>query len=40
MRAAAIYGSIEELMVWHQVKPGYFFYIPANTVHAIGAGVT
>lgn len=27
-------------MAWHEVKPGDFFYIPANTVHAIGAGVT
>ena len=40
MRAAARDGSIEDLMVWHEVKPGDFFYIPANTVHAIGAGVT
>ncbi|MFD2579466.1 class I mannose-6-phosphate isomerase [Novosphingobium colocasiae] len=40
MRAAALDGSIEDLMVWHAVKPGDFFYIPANTVHAIGAGVT
>lgn len=40
MRAAAIDGSIEDLLVWHEVAPGDFFYIPANTVHAIGAGVT
>jgi mannose-6-phosphate isomerase len=40
MRAAALDGSIEGLMVWHDVTPGDFFYIPANTVHAIGAGVT
>jgi len=40
MRAAALDGSIEELLVWHEVSPGDFFYIPANTVHAIGAGVT
>lgn len=39
MRAAAIDGSIEELMTWHDVAPGDFFYIPANTVHAIGAGI-
>ena len=38
MRAAALDGSIEELMVWHEVSAGDFFYIPANTVHAIGAG--
>jgi mannose-6-phosphate isomerase len=40
MRAAALDGSIERLMVWHPVKAGDFFYIPANTVHAIGAGVS
>ena len=40
MRAAALDGSIEQMMVWHDVVPGDFFYIPANTVHAIGAGVT
>ncbi|MCT2399782.1 class I mannose-6-phosphate isomerase [Novosphingobium mangrovi (ex Huang et al. 2023)] len=40
MRAAAIDGSIEGLMTWHEVRPGDFFYIPANTVHAIGAGVS
>lgn len=40
MRAAALDGSIEDLLVWHEVQAGNFFYIPANTVHAIGAGVT
>lgn len=40
MRAAALDGSIEGLMTWHEVSPGDFFYIPANTVHAIGAGVS
>ena len=40
LRAAALDGSIEQLMVWHPVKAGDFFYIPANTVHAIGAGVS
>lgn len=40
MRAAALDGSIEKLMTWHAVSPGDFFYIPANTVHAIGAGVS
>lgn len=39
MRAAALDGSIEDLLVWHRVEPGDFFYIPANTVHAIGPGV-
>ncbi|AIT81177.1 MULTISPECIES: class I mannose-6-phosphate isomerase [Novosphingobium] len=40
LRTAALDGSIEDLMVWHEVAPGDFFYIPANTVHAIGAGVS
>lgn len=40
MRAASLDGSIEELMTWHEVQPGDFFYIPANTVHAIGEGVS
>ena len=40
MRAAAIDGSIEGLMEWHSVVAGDFFYIPANTVHAVGAGVS
>ena len=40
MRAAALDGSIEQLLVWYPVRAGDFFYIPANTVHAIGAGVS
>jgi len=40
MRAAALDGSIEHLMAWHTVSPGDFYYIPANTVHAIGAGIS
>lgn len=40
MRAAALDGSIEDMLVWHPVRPGDFFYIPAGTVHAIGAGVS
>lgn len=40
IRQAALDGSIEQLMVWHPVTAGDFFYIPANTVHAIGAGVS
>ena len=40
VRAAALDGSIEELLVWHPVSAGDFFYIPAGTVHTIGAGVS
>lgn len=40
LRAAALDGSIEALMDWKPVQRGDFFYIPAGTVHAIGAGVS
>lgn len=40
LRAASLDGRIEQLMDWKPVKAGDFFYIPAGTVHAIGAGVT
>ncbi|MDM7957508.1 class I mannose-6-phosphate isomerase [Blastomonas sp.] len=38
--AAALDGSIEALIDWKPVQRGDFFYIPAGTVHAIGAGVS
>ena len=40
LRAAALDGQIEHRLRWQPVKPGDFFYIPANTVHAIGAGIS
>ena len=40
IRAAALDGSIEQLLEWHKVRAGDFFYIPAGTVHVIGAGVS
>lgn len=40
LRAAALDGSIEQLLTWHPVQAGDFFYIPAGTVHAIGAGIS
>lgn len=40
IRASALDGSIEDLMEWHPVRRGDFFYIPAGTIHAIGAGVS
>lgn len=40
LREAALSGEIERLIDWKPVKPGDFFYVPAGTVHAIGAGVT
>lgn len=40
IRAAALDGSIEELLEWHPAAPGDFFYLPAGTVHAIGPGLS
>ncbi|QLC25900.1 phosphoheptose isomerase [Parasphingopyxis algicola] len=40
LRAAAIDGSIERKLAWTPVTPGDLFYLPAGTIHAIGAGVT
>jgi mannose-6-phosphate isomerase len=40
MRAAAVSGEIENLLAWHDAKPGDTFFIPAGTVHAIGGGLT
>lgn len=40
LRAASLSGEIEHLMDWKTVKAGDYFYIPAGTVHAIGAGIT
>jgi mannose-6-phosphate isomerase len=40
LREASLSGEIESLMDWKPVKAGDYFYIPAGTVHAIGAGIT
>lgn len=40
LRAASESGEIEQLMDWKPVTAGDYFYIPAGTVHAIGAGIT
>jgi len=40
LRAAALDGSIEQLVDWKPVKADDVFYSPARTVHAIGAGIT
>ena len=39
LRRAAMDGTIEDLIDWRPVAPGDFFYVPAGTVHAIGAGI-
>ena len=38
--AAALDGSIEQMIDWKPVQPGSFYYIPAGTIHAIGGGIT
>lgn len=40
LRAAALDGEIEHLLDWKSVRAGDFFYSPAGTVHAIGAGLS
>ena len=40
LRAAALDGSIEALVDWKPVVAGDVIYSPANTIHAIGAGIT
>ena len=39
LRAAALDGSIEQLLDWRPVAPGELLYSPAGTIHAIGGGI-
>jgi len=40
LQAAALDGSIVDLLDWKSVKAGDYFYSPAGTLHAIGGGIT
>ena len=40
LRAAAASGDIESLLRWIPVSAGETYFIPAGTIHAIGAGIT
>lgn len=40
LRRAALAGSIVDFIDWKPVTAGDFFYVPAGTVHAIGAGIS
>jgi mannose-6-phosphate isomerase len=40
LRAAALDGSIEQLMDWRPIGSGDFFMVPAGTIHAVGAGIS
>jgi mannose-6-phosphate isomerase len=39
LREAVDDGSIRDLVVWRTVSPGDAIYVPAGTIHAIGAGL-
>ena len=39
LREAALSGEIEKLLNWVDVEAGNAFFVPAGTVHAIGAGL-
>src|SRR6476660_7140505 len=39
LRESALSGEIEQLLEWFEARPGDTFFIPAGTVHAIGAGL-
>ena len=39
LRNSAESGAIEQLLEWHEARPGDTFFIPSGTVHAIGAGL-
>jgi mannose-6-phosphate isomerase len=40
LRSAAMSGEIEKLLDWRRVHAGDVVFVPAGTVHAIGAGLT
>lgn len=39
LKSSAVSGEIETLLEWFPASPGDTFFIPAGTVHAIGAGL-
>lgn len=40
LKQSAQSGEIERLLAWHKVETGDVVFVPAGTVHAIGAGLT
>jgi mannose-6-phosphate isomerase len=40
LRNSALSGEIEQLLDWQKVEAGDIIFVPAGTVHAIGAGLT
>ena len=39
LRAVVAEGRLEDCLHWETARPGDVFYIPAGTVHALGAGI-
>jgi mannose-6-phosphate isomerase len=39
LREAALSGEIERLLDWKPVRAGETYFVPAHTVHAVGAGL-
>lgn len=39
LRSSSLSGEIEELLEWHDARPGDTFFLPAGVVHAIGPGL-
>lgn len=39
LKALAAEGRVEECLRWQSVRPGDVYYLPAGTVHALGAGI-
>src|SRR5947209_6238975 len=40
VKEASLSGEVEDLLEWFDASPGDTFFLPAGTVHAIGAGLT
>jgi mannose-6-phosphate isomerase len=40
LRSSALSGEIENLLDWRRVEAGDVIFVPAGTVHAVGAGLT
>lgn len=40
LRAAALDGTIEQLIDWKPVRAGQALFVPAGTIHAIGPGIS
>lgn len=40
LRAAALDGSIEQMLDWKPVRAGDVYFVPPGTIHAIGSGIS